>query len=310
MDILVAGEALIDFVQTAFGDTTGFVPFPGGSPLNVAVGLARLGVAAGFLGRLSSDLFGNILLAHLRENGVDLRYVGRGCGPATLAFVVEDPGHEPDYAFYADRAEDRQLTAKSIPESFPSTLQAIHFGSYSLAIEPIGTVLTSLMAREHGQRLLSLDPNVRPSIIGDLDVYRKKLLHWIGLCDVIKISRADAKIVWPGSDPIESAQQWLKHGPRLIIITGGGNPIMGIHARGVVEVAAPSVDVVDTVGAGDAFTSGFLAWLHEVGRLNLNGLDTLSSDELAAGVAFAAKVAAITCTCRGASPPTREEAHV
>jgi len=307
VDVLVAGEALIDFVQTPLGDETGFVPFPGGSPLNVAVGLARLGVSTGFLGRLSNDLFGEVLLTRLRQNGVDLRYVEHGDGPTTLAFVVEKPDREPVYAFYANGAEDRQLDTESLPERFPSTLRAIHFGSYSLAIEPIGAALTSLMVREHGRRLLSLDPNVRPSIIEDLDLYGRKLQHWIGLCDVIKLSRADAEVVWPGSDPVELAHRWLEGGPRLVVITGGREPVIGITCSGAVEVAVPPVDVVDTVGAGDAFTSGLLAWLHQTAHLERESLDLLTSDELVAGLAFAARVAAVTCTRRGAAPLSRDE---
>jgi len=305
--ILVAGEALIDFVQTPFGGEIAFVPFPGGSPLNVAVGLARLGAPAGFLGRLSSDLFGQMLHDHLLKNGVDVRYVSRGQGPATLAFVVEDPGHDPRYVFYANGAEDRLLDAAAIPQSFPPALQAIHFGSYALAIEPIGTSLTTLMERERGRRLLSLDPNVRPSIIGDPDVYREKLLHWIGLCDVIKISRADARIVWPDADPVGLARQWLEQGPRLVIVTDGSRPVVGVCRRETVEVAAPAVNVVDTVGAGDAFTSGFLAWLHEKELLDRNTLGSLTTDMLTDGIRFAAQVATLTCTRRGASPPTRSE---
>ena len=307
MDVLVAGEALIDFVQTPLGDESGFVPFPGGSPLNVAVGLSRLGVSTGFLGRLSNDLFGEMLLRHLQQNGVDLRYVDHGDGPTTLAFVVEKPGQEAIYAFYANGAEDRQLDTGSLPEQFSPTLQAIHFGSYSLAIEPIGTALTSLMEREHGHRLLSLDPNVRPSIIGDRDLYRRKLLKWIGLCDVVKLSRADAEFVWPGDDLVESAHRWFERGPRLVVVTSGRDPVIGITRRGTVEVAVPPVGVVDTVGAGDAFTSGLLAWLRQTAHLDQESLDLLTPDELAAGLAFAARVAAVTCTRRGATPPTRDE---
>jgi fructokinase len=307
VDVLVAGEALIDFVQTSRGVETAFVPSPGGSPLNVAVGLARLGVSTGFLGRLSSDLFGEMLHGHLRRNGVDLRYVEHGAGPTTLAFVVETPDHEPAYAFYANGAEDRQLDAESLPDRFPSTLHAIHFGSYSLAIEPIGTALASLMAREHGRRLLSLDPNVRPSIIGDLNLYRDRLLHWIDLCDVIKLSRADAEIVWPGCDPVESAHRWLERGPRLVVVTAGRDPAVGVTRRGTAEVAVPPVDVVDTVGAGDAFTAGLLAWLHQTDHLDRESLDLMPPNELAAGLAFAARVAAVTCSRRGATPPARDE---
>ena len=307
MDVLVVGEALIDFVQTPCGDKTAFVPLPGGSPVNVAVGLSRLGVSTGFLGRLSNDLFGEVLLRHLRQNGVDLRYVKYGDGPSTLAFVAEKPDHEPAYAFYAHGAEDRRLDTESLPDRFPSTLRAIHFGSYSLAIEPIGTALTSLMEREHGHRLLSLDPNVRPSIIGDRGLYRAKLLKWIGLCDVVKLSRADAELVWPGHDPIELVHPWFESGPRLVVVTGGRDPVVGITRHGAVEVAVPPVNVVDTVGAGDAFTSGLLAWLRQTARLNQESLDLLSPDELSAGLVFAAKVAAVTCTRRGATPPTRDE---
>ncbi len=310
IEILVAGEALIDLVERPCGDRTAFIPAPGGSPMNVAIGLARLGVPSGFLGRLSCDPFGELLRTHLEANGVAMDYVLRGDGPSTLAFVVERDGREPEYAFYAESAADRQLGPADLPSELPETLRAIHVGSYSLAVEPIGSALASLFEREAGRRIVSLDPNVRPALVGDRDAYREKLERWIERSDVVKLSRSDADWVWPGSDAEDLAATWLERGPRLIVLTDGSNPVVGRTPTARVEIDALSVLVVDTVGAGDAFTAGLLCWLREAGDLAPERLDRLSEARLADALTFAARVAAITCTRRGADPPTRSELGV
>ncbi len=120
MDVLVAGEALVDFVETPCRDGKGFLPLPGGSPFNVAIGLERLGVPTGFLGRLSRDLFGRMLRSTLETNGVDLRYVKDGDEPSTLAFVVQEENREPSYAFFGSGAADRAIRLDDLPASFPA----------------------------------------------------------------------------------------------------------------------------------------------------------------------------------------------
>jgi fructokinase len=307
MDVLVAGEALVDFVQIPCGEDKGFLPLPGGSPSNVAVGLARLGVPAGFLGRLSQDLFGRMLRSYLETNGVDLRYVQEGKEPSTLAFVVQDERGEPDYAFFGNGAADLAIRPSDLPAAFPASLRAIHVGSYSMASSPIGPTLTSLMEREKGRRLLSFDPNIRPSMIGTRAAYLKRLDHWVELSDLVKFSQADAAFVLPQGDPQDLVERWLKRGPKLVVLTAGADWIVGATPNATARIDVPRVRVVDTVGAGDAFMSGLLAWLRDTERLDRPRLAALGKEQLEEGLAFAAAVAAITCTRRGANPPFRSE---
>jgi fructokinase len=306
IEILVAGEALIDLVERSCSGQTAFFPSPGGSPMNVAIGLARLGVPTGFLARLSRDAFGELLLHHLEENGVAMDYILRGGGSSTLAFAVERRGEEPEYAFYAEAAADRQIAPSDLPTGLPKTLRTIHVGSYALAVEPIGSTLTALIDRET-DRLISLDPNVRPSLIGEPEAYRRRLEGWIARSDVVKMSRSDAAWVWPGADPEALACGWIEAGRALVVLTGGSEPVVGRTVSGRAEIDVPSVDIVDTVGAGDAFTAGLLCRLRENGLLGGAALNRMSEAQLHDALSFAAAVAATTCARRGADPPTRDQ---
>jgi fructokinase len=307
MHILVAGEALIDFVQTKSEAKTAFVPLPGGSPLNVAVGLARLGVPTGFLGKVSHDLFGELLFSYLRDNGVDDRYLLQGPQPSTLAFVSHQAGREPQFAFFGNGAADRQLLPDDVPSQLPGEIRAIHFGSFSMACQPVGSTLTALMKREHRKRIISFDPNVRPSLIPDVEGYKRKLECWIGLGDLVKVSLADLAYLFPNQPHEELAAGWLRLGPKAIVITKGAQGAVGFTGRGATASAGQPIQVVDTVGAGDAFMSGLLAWLYNHDRLAIEKLDGLSVSELRQALDYACRVAALTCTRAGASSPFQSE---
>jgi len=307
VEILVAGEALIDLVERSCGGERAFFPTPGGSPMNVAVGLARLGVPTGFLARLSRDAFGELLYRHLEENDVAMEYVLRGGGASTLAFVLARDGEEPQYAFYAGDAADRDLVAADLPGELSETVRAIHVGSYALAVEPIGSALRALAEREGDRRTISLDPNVRLSLVGDRDRYRGMLEEWIDRSDIVKISRADAGSVWPGSDIAILAADWLERRPSVVVVTDGPRPIRGWTRDAQVTVDGRPVQIVDTVGAGDAFTAGLLCWLHDKECLDRSALDGLSESHLRGALTFAARVAGATCARRGADPPSRQQ---
>jgi fructokinase len=298
--ILVAGEALVDMTPTRCGDGDGYLPRPGGSPYNVAIGLGRLDVPAAFVGRLSTDAFGRLLRDHLEASKVSLTYVLDAEEPTTLAFVHLG-GEEPEYAFYTERTADRML----LPEHLPAIPEgaALHFGSFSLALEPGASTLAGLMRRESRRRPLSLDPNVRPSLITDRDGYRQRLEGLVGLTDLVKVSRADLTWLYPRQAPEAVAARWLALGPALVLVTLGrdGSWAFGVAAHA--SAATPPVAVVDTVGAGDAFMSAALAWLHRHDAIDRVGLEALDAAALEALLAFANDIAAETCTRRGADPP-------
>lgn len=302
--VLVAGEALIDFVSVGSNPDV-YHAMPGGSPFNVAIGLARLDVPTGFLGKLSTDSFGQQLRATLLANGVAQDYVRDDDGPSTLAMIKSQPGCEPRFSFYGRDAADQQLLPEDLPEHMPDSLQAIHFGSYSMACQPIGATLTSLMQREHGHRIISFDPNVRPTLIPDLETYKAQMEGWIQLSHIVKLSQADLEILHPENQPSEIAERWLAMGPKLVVITRGKDGATGFAKGITVSVLSSRIQLVDSIGAGDAFMSGLLAWLFDHQRLSLDTLALLEDTEIRSALQFAAQVATATCVQQGADPPLR-----
>jgi fructokinase len=305
--ILVCGEVLIDLVPVPCGDELAYLPRAGGSPYNVAIGLGRLGVPAGFMGRVSRDHFGRLLRERLTANGVDVGYLLEGDEATTLAVVHLSSDSEPEFAFYGEGTADRTIAPGELPADFPAAVRALHFGSISLVREPGASAFEACMRREHGRRVLSLDPNVRPSLIADRDAYLHRLAGWVSLVDVVKISRADLRWLYPGRSPEEVAREWLGLGPGLVVVTRGGEGASAVGPRGSADVAGVAAVVADTVGAGDAFTSGLLAWLDDSGWLDRDRLRELDEAGMRAGLAFGNAVAALTCARAGAEPPTRAE---
>ncbi len=305
--ILVCGEALIDFVPVAHGDEPAYVARAGGSSFNVAMGLGRLGIPVGYLGRVSTDPFGRLLRRRLEADGVDCRLLLEGDEPSTLAIVHLDAGAEPVYIFHGEGTADRLLRLEDLPAELPEQVMALHLGSISMVREPGASAFEAIMRREHARRVISLDPNVRPSLVGERSTYVARLEGWISLADVVKVSRADLAWLYPDADPEAVAAAWLARGPGLVVVTRGHDGSLGLTARDRVEVAGTPVAVSDTVGAGDAFTSGLLAWLHEAGRLGRAAIREIPADALQDCLAFADRAAAITCTRAGAQPPTRAE---
>ncbi len=307
MSILVAGEALIDFFPANCGKRRGFVPFPGGSPCNVAVGLGRLGVPVAFLGRISKDPFGQILRAHLSKSNVNLDYLSEGDEQSTISFIQLDGLKEPGFGFYGIQTVDAQLTVNLLPRILPSEMQAIHLGSLAMLRQPSGSTLTRLMEREHGKRLISFDPNIRPDQIEDRDEYHAKLHHWLKLVDLVKASVSDIDYLYSGMGSDAVAEKWLAIGPQFVVITDGQYGATGYSLSTTATVPGMKIDLVDSVGAGDAFTAGLLAWLYKHGHLDRNCLSNLSQGEVSAALTYANHIAGITCTRIGADPPLESE---
>ncbi len=300
--IVVAGEALIDMTPEDVDGVGGFVPHPGGSPYNVAVGLGRLGAPVSFLGRVSTDRFGRMLRAHLRDSRVSLDLLATGDEPTTLAIVHVGTG-EPEYSFYAEATADRLLLPehlKPLPDGAP-----LHLGSISLLLEPAASTLEGLMRRESRQRLITLDPNVRPGLVDDAESFRRRVEGWVELVDVVKVSEADLAWLHPGTAPEDAAKAWLDAGAVLVLVTFGTEGALAMTGQGTVRSRAGKVEVADTVGAGDAFTSGALAHLHTHRLLSRETVAELGQDQLLELLGFANEIAADTCTRPGADPPWR-----
>ena len=301
----VCGEALIDFTPIEGEERQAYALQPGGSPCNVAIGLARLQKPTTFIGKLSNDHFGDILHSHLTQNGVDLRWLARGSESTALAFVIPALDGTHDFAFYGNNTAEQTLTDADVPDTFPDNLTALHFGSYSLMLGSSARTYEQVMRREHGSRVISLDPNVRPALFSDREAYRGRIERLLRFTTLVKASADDLAWLYPGESHVDTAMRWLDAGPSVVVVTLGSDGAIGLTSDAVVNSSGVRVKVADTVGAGDAFMSALLARLDDRGLLRQNALGTLKEDTLADALAYANRAAALACTRRGADPPTR-----
>jgi fructokinase len=304
---LVCGEALMDVF--AVGDTPAGVTLDarvGGSPFNVAVGLARLAQPVAFLGAVSRGFLGERLMRALSAEGVDLAHVARTDAPTTLGLVGLDEKGVPSYSFYGEGAADRQLMPDALPAS---TFGALHLGSYTTVVESTASTLRALVQREQGKTLISYDPNVRLNVQPELARWRE-FLHWmLPRTGLLKISDEDLGLLMPGRTNESFAAEALAQGVKLAVVTRGGEGATAWTAHATASVPTPKVIVVDTVGAGDTFQAALLTWLAEHDSVSPQALAGLSSTQLNDALGFAAQAAAITCSRRGADMPRRAEVH-
>ncbi|GAA4356625.1 carbohydrate kinase [Variovorax defluvii] len=304
---VVCGEALMDVYM---GETTptGMTLDAriGGSPLNVAQGLARLARPVAFLTGLSTDALGERLLASLKEEGVDTSLVLRNDAPSTLSVVSVDAGGVPRYAFHGNGAADRQITHDTLP-ALPRAARVLQFGSYALAVEPVGSALRALAARERERLLIAYDPNVRLNVEPDLAHWRAVVDQMVSIAHLVKVSDEDLGLLYPGEAVEEVAARWLDRGASMVAVTRGRHGAIAWTRTARADAPSPTTRVIDTVGAGDTFQAALLTWLDEHGVLTPEGLSALDGASLDALLRFAAQAAAITCSRRGADMPRRAE---
>ena len=291
--VVVCGEALIDRLPTA--DSAG------GGPFNTARALARLGIPTQFLGRLSTDAFGQQLRDLLAADGADLSLTSFGPEPTTLAIAEVGADGHAAYRFVIDGTSGSNLTRQMVPATFSPDVKALHVGTLGLVFEPVATTIADLVEREHRKRLVMVDPNIRPSAVPN----RSRLDRILAQSTIVKASDADVTWLYPELDLQSAARALLARGPALVVVTLGSEGAFGVCTGTQVRAAAPSVDVVDTIGAGDAFGAALLAWLSDHDRLDRHL--HLDADELRAALEFACLVASITCTRAGPNPPWRSE---
>src|SRR6185312_13232149 len=274
--ILSCGDALIDFVPVRAADGREAVrPAVGGSCLNIAVGLARLGIPSGFVGGISTDLFGRMIADHAAASKVDLRHATRTDHQTTLAFVRLIVG-ESQYAFYDAGTASANWTYRRGSIAFDA-IDAVHIGSTTL--------------------------------VHDRKAYRARMGAFAANADVVRMSDVDFEYLFGEEDFAARAAALLATGPSLVVVTRGTNGALAWHrAVGAVEVGAPTVDVVDTIGAGDSFQAALLFALRQLGRIERSNLQTIGAADLRRALSFACKCAALTCTRAGADPPRRNEA--
>lgn len=306
--ILSCGEALIDMLpfQTADG-LDGFVPHAGGAIFNTAVALGRLGIPAGLFASLSTDNFSEVLIGGLQESHVSTAHILRKDLPSTLAFVHLSDGHAT-YSFFDENSAGRMLLPADLPETLED-IDCLFFGGISLVSEPAADAYAELLIRESDDKLIMLDPNIRPDFIQNESGYRDRLDRVIARSDIVKISDEDLNWLIPSDDALETkARKVLDAGPQMLLLTRGGAGATALARDGrFLSVPAQPVKVADTVGAGDTFNAGFLAELYQRGLSNKKGIQTISDEDLNACLSFAARVAGVTVTRAGANPPWRSE---
>ncbi|MET9435711.1 carbohydrate kinase [Streptomyces sp. NPDC006551] len=315
--VAVLGECVADAFVVPTGPTGATGPtaadgpalrldvLPGGGPANTAVALARLGTPTHFLGRLSTDAFGHLFRRRLVESAVRIDLCPEAAEPSTLAVAGLGPDGAAEYSFHAEATADWQWTRRELAPVTGLGAACLHTGSLALVREPGAAAVEELLAELRPTTTLSLDPNVRPPLVAP-EEYRARLPRWCALADLLRLSEDDLAHLHPGLNPEAACDTWHRAGVPLVVVTLGGAGALvsydGVRAR----VPAPPVDVVDTVGAGDAFTAGLLHRLHAADALG-GRLDALSMNTLHEAVAFATTVAAATCAVRGANPPRAEE---
>ncbi|WP_181708442.1 carbohydrate kinase family protein [Chthonobacter rhizosphaerae] len=305
--LLSCGDALIDFVPVKAQDgRDAYVPVVGGSCLNIAVAMARLGVPAGLVGGLSKDMFGQMIADHATASKVDLRYVDRSDTEATLAFVRFVDG-EPHYAFYDETTAARLWTYKAGSIPF-AAVDAIHVGSTTLINDPVSTSTLEMAKAARDLTTVSFDPNCRPSLVRDKADYGRRMEAFAANADIVRMSDVDFDYLYGGSDYAPKAEALLSGGATLVIVTRGGKGVIAWHkTAGCVEVPAPKVDVVDTIGAGDTFQGTTLVALKEAQLIEREALEGATAADIANALGFGVKCAAITCSRAGANPPWRRE---
>ncbi len=297
--ITVAGEALIDLIVDQAGHID---PRFGGGPFNVVRAVARLGLPAAFLGRLSSDRFGRLMRQDLDRHGVLAAVEAPADAPTTLAMVDVDPAGVPGYHFYlADTAAAAIGSEQAI---VPAATTALHIGSLGLVMEPVGTSLEQLVAALPAGLTVMLDPNCRPGAIASRQAYLGRLDRILRRVDLVKTSTEDLTYLFPGQGTEQAAAELLARGPACVVVTDGAAAVRAFSAGHEIRAEVPPVDVVDTVGAGDAFGGAFLAWW--IG--NGFGRDALRDpDQVRRATRAASYASAVTCTRRGAEPPWAAE---
>jgi fructokinase len=301
MAIVVGGEGLFDLVHESAGTLRAHV---GGAAINTARTLARLERDVHYLGCLSDDGFGSQLRATLAEDGVKLDTVVDTTLPTTLALVELDAGGSASYHFYSEGTSAPALEPDVALSVLPDNVDMLHIGTLALVMEPTAIALQAVVEAVSATALVMVDPNCRPTFIPDQGTYRRSLAATLQYAHVVKVSLEDLDYLEPGRAPTEAARALLDDGPSVVLVTMGGDGATIVTSSAEIHVPAPAARVIDTIGAGDAFGGGFLAWW------NLKGSDLADLADLEIvreATRFACIVAARTTERPGAEPPRLAE---
>ena len=308
--IAVLGECVIDLIDTAASRT--FSAHVGGSPLNVAIGVRRLGHPTALLARFGSDRFGQLIAAHAADEGLDLSASVNATQSASLAVITKDSLGVPSYDFYLTGAADWQWSAEELA-TLPVATTLLHTGSLVSWLPPSAPLIATLMqqTRATGQTIVTYDPNVRAGLGGTPEETVLQVETCIAAAHVVKASVEDLALLYSRTDLTVGdlaalAQRWLALGPDLVVLTQGGDGATAYSRSRSTHRAALPVSLVDTVGAGDAFMAGLIAGLADA-DIRPGGLRQFVEGHLEQLLDTAMAVSAFTCEQHGANPPTRKD---
>jgi fructokinase len=304
---LVCGEALFDvFMTERRGGTIGFEARLGGSPFNVAIGLARLGAPVTFFGGIAADVLGDEIRMALAREGVQVGIkTPKEYARTTLSLVTIDENGVPNYSFYGDGGADRAVTTADIAYDLEG-ISAVHVGSYSLVCQPVAETLRELARLMAGKCLVSLDPNVRLNVEPDLAIWRNRIDEWLDIADLVKLSIEDMELLYPHADHEMVIKNWLDRKPEMVVLTRGGEGATAFRKHDKTSVSALKIQVVDTVGAGDSFQAALLSKFGCYSAAEIAALDT---EHVRSAVGFAITAAGITCSRMGADLPRLSEVN-
>lgn len=292
---LVVGEALVDIIVRACESAVEHV---GGSPANVAYGLARLADQVALLTQVGADERGETITGHLRSAGVTVLATDSS-RPTSTARATIGPDGSATYAFDVTWSVDIELAPPA---------DVVHVGSIGALLAPGADAVRTLVTARRGSSLISFDPNIRPPLLGSRDVVAQRVEHLVALSDIVKVSADDLEWLYPAASPVESAAAWAALGASLVVLTKGAAGLTAFWHGARVDLPGPIVRVVDTVGAGDSFTAGLLDALgralpgHGRDEFNKLGLDVINS-----ALQWALAASAVTVSRAGADLPTRAE---
>ncbi len=328
--IVCCGESLIDMLPTPLlpsqaqqenqtkpfnqVSVTGFKPVAGGAIFNTAISLGRLGEATALVSGVSTDMFGEQLEQSLTDSHVNSDYLIRSAQPTTLAFVQLTNGHA-SYSFFDENSAGNTITHAQLP-ALDSQVRCLYFGGISLIAQPAADAYAHMAVTYAADKVIMVDPNIRPSFITDETAYRARLQTLFACADVIKVSDEDlAWLVVDATDEKKQVEALMTPVTRLVIVTHGEDGVVGYladtdNAKDGLQIlthAAEKATVADTVGAGDTFNAGFLASLSQQGVLSKAHIQQLQPAQVQQAFALAAKVAAITVSRTGANPPWLSE---
>lgn len=295
--ITVMGENLIDIIVSPAGEVTSVV---GGAPLNTARTLARLGHQVTFLGGVSHDSFGKRIKRQLEADGVEYALGELTSQSTTLAIAELDESGAATYRFMFEGTAAASLTANQAVAALSPKTSVLHIGTLALVFDPLAHATQAVVQAVSADCLVMVDPNCRPSVMTDSTLFNQTLKVALKRADLVKVSGDDLEFLWPELPAVDAAKKLQQESGAVVLFTDGAQAVRVITSDGEVVLDVPRVDVVDTVGAGDSFSGGFLAFWIDAGRIRA---DLGNIDAIVEAARFGIRVAGLTCQRAGAEPP-------